>query len=128
MATVLRVPTAPVRDWPYWESGIREVLGEAKIPAEMVEEITRRMQEVHRQYSDFKFPSQVTVPFLDGMPQDQQDAVSSAVTGFMDETGSRIRDFSHRVILDRLVLEIRLYGFRHPESRACVDELLQTTR
>jgi hypothetical protein len=127
MATVVQFPTAPVRDWLYWEAGIRDVLGEENAPEEMVEEITRRMKEVHRQYSDFKLPAQVTLPLPEETPQELRDAIAAAVTGAVGEVTSQMHDFSHRVILDRLVLEIRLYGFRHPENRAHVDTLVRST-
>jgi hypothetical protein len=127
MATVVHLPIAPVRDWLYWETGIRQVLGDENAPGEMVEEITRRMKEVHRQYSDFKLPVELSLPLPDETSQDGREAIEAAVTGVVGEVASRLHDFCHRVILDRLVLEIRLYGFRHPDSRACVDALTRTT-
>jgi hypothetical protein len=125
MATVLRLSTTPIRDWLYWEAGIREVLGEESAPKEMVEEITQRMKEVHRQYSGFKLPAEVTLPLPEETPQDRRDAIATAVTGVLGEVTSQVHNFSHRVILDRLVLEIRLYAFRHPDSQAYVDGLMK---
>ena len=125
MATVVQLPTTPVRDWLYWEAGIREVLGKENAPAEMVEEIIRRMKDVHRQYADFKLPAEVALPLPEETPQDRRDGIAAAVTGVMVEVTSRWQEFCHRVILDRLVLEIRLYGFRHPDGQSYVNALMK---
>jgi hypothetical protein len=111
MADILPFPTKPVRDWAEIEKSLRAVLAQPGVPADMVEAVVTGMKPVVLKYSR-GFSTSLNLRLPAGATAQEGEAIGDAVRTCLTEMERQFQELMHEVLLDRLYLEIELYGLR----------------
>lgn len=108
MADIIPFPSKAVRDWAILERTMTEILRDAGADATGSSHIMRRMKEFFalcdRDFSTsihYELPSSTTVA--------QQEKLRAALEAIFAGLTTELHDFTNKLLLDRLELEIQLY-------------------
>ena len=112
MTNIIEFPTRSVQNWVANEHGMRAVLRTAGAPPEMIDELCKRMRPVVEQLQ-FTFAATLTFPMPAAATPEESAAAVDAVRAVRRDLERQIREFSIRVMLERLGTETELYVARH---------------
>ena len=110
---VIEFPTSDVRSWVSCEKTIRQALEKADASPEMIKDVCVRMKEYFK-----KFNVRFEVAFLQLPPlsEEHKKAIDKALADAGKKLGDQVHEFTAGLMVDRLKLEIELYGLRHKED------------
>lgn len=116
MTNIIEFPTRSVQNWVASEHGMREVLRTAGAPPEMIEEVCKRMRPVFKRLQ-FTFAATLKFPMPASATPEEITTAADAVKAVCRDLERQIREFSMRVMLERLSTETELYVARHRIDR-----------
>ncbi len=113
MAEIIRFPEKHVRQWSAMEICIRAQLQKIGSPKDMEDEICRNLAVFYEKILLTRFKLDVSIPVPASVEKDEVEILSGAVRGAFSELEEQIHEFSARILLERMILEIELYRLRH---------------
>ena len=110
-SNVIQFPTRAVREWIILERHFQDILERSGASPEMTEEVCARMKEAAEKFNgEFKFALELP-PLPEGLKGIIDDAIQKAAKILADQ----VHEYSWKIMLDRLQLEIDLYSLSHEE-------------
>ncbi len=111
VARVIEFPVQRVQNWALVERGMREVLGAAGSPPDMIKTVCARMRPVFDQLQ-FSYEAKIKLPIPALATEAEIQSVRDAVGAALRDLEQQIHEFSTRTILERLKTETELYVAR----------------